>query len=149
MADAPPKSYRADEVNVTFGGKLISGYGEDEFVAIAMAKPRVEKTVGADGEVAMSINADKSGEATITLMPTSDSNDVFQDLLDRNERGPGIKYYPLIIRDLNGRAKFSAPHATVSEEPAITYKRGVEMRAWKLVFARRDPGAVRGSKAAT
>lgn len=143
------KTYRADEVSVNIKGRLIEGYGEDEFVSIEMSAPRTTKTVGSSGEVVFSQNADKSGTVTITLLQSSASNDYFQEWLDRNERGPGLDYRPLVVRDLNGRAKFSAPHCTIEEEPQITYGRSASMRAWKIGFARRDPGGIRGSTAAT
>jgi phage terminase large subunit GpA-like protein len=142
------KSYRADEVSVNIKGRLVEGYGEDEFVSIEMSAPRTSKTTGSDGEVVFSQTADKSGSITITLLQTSAANDYFQEWLDRNERGPGLEYRPIVVRDLNGRAKFSAPHCTVEEEPQVVYGRSASMRAWKLGFARRDPGGIRGSAGA-
>ena len=146
---APPKSYRADEVVVDFGGKRISGYGEDEFVSIADSTPRASKLVGADGEVVVSQHADKSGEVTITVLTTSDSNDIFQDALDRNQRGPGMVYKSLTVRDLNGRAKHLFAHCWVQEAPTVVHGRSGRAHAWKLGYASRAPGGIRGSAAAT
>jgi hypothetical protein len=146
---APPKVYRGDEVLCDFGGKRISGYGEDEFVSIADSTPRASKLVGTDGEVIVSQHADKSGEVTVTLLITSDANDIFQDALDRNQRGPGMEFKPLLVRDLNGRAKHSFPHCWVMEAPTVVYGRSGRAHAWKLGYASRVPGGIRGSAPAT
>lgn len=110
-----------------------------------MGSPRTSKLVGADGEVVFSQSADKSGSVTLTFLQTSSANDYLQEWLDRNERGPGLEYRPLVVRDLNGRAKFSAAHATIEEEPQVVYGRSGSSRAWKLAFAVRDPGGIKGS----
>lgn len=142
---AMPKSYRPKECTVNIGGRRIEGYGEDEFVSWSMSGVRAEMTVGSLGEVVFSGTEDVSGTLDLTLLSTSESNDYMQDWLDRNERGPGLSFRPVVVRDLNGRAKFSAAHCTILESPQVAYGRTAGMRTWKLGFAARDPGAVRGS----
>jgi hypothetical protein len=146
---APPKSYRANEVLVDFGGKKITGRGDDEFISIADSEALTSKLVGGDGETVFSQHSDESGEVTVTVLATSDANDVFQDQVDAQRRGPGIPYKRLIVRDLNGRAKFIFPYCCVQGKPTVVYAKSARSHAWVLAYSHSLPGAIKGSQAAT
>lgn len=146
---SPPKRYRANEVLVDRGGKKISGRGEDEFISISDSEPVTTKIVGADGEVVVSQNADESGEITCTVLAASDANDVFQDSLDAQRRGPGIPFERMTVRDLNGRAKFIFPHTWIQGKPTVVYAKGAKAHAWVIGYSSSLPGSIRGSQAAT
>lgn len=146
---APPKSYRANEVLVDLGGKKITGRGDDEFVSIADSEALTSKLVGTDGEVVVSQHNDESGEVTLTVLQTSDANDILQDQADAQRRGPGIPYKQLTIRDLNGRAKFVFPYTWIQAKPTVVYAKGARAHAWVLGYSHSLPGSIRGSAPAT
>ncbi len=140
------KIFNPDEVTLTVGGKLIGGFADGGFLEIAEPSPRVTKVVGTDGEVVISRHMDRSGEGTLTLLQTSDSNDVFQDMADAMATGDLVgAIKPFYAADRNGRAKHEATHCWVAEAPSSGYDRGAQPRAWKLGFGTLK-NAIRGSK---
>lgn len=146
---APPKTHRLSEVLCDFGGKKISGYGDDETFSLAPKEAVASSLEGGDGEVVVSMMSSEMGEVTITVLQTSDANDVFQDQLDAQKRGPGIPYKRLTIRNLNGRAKHIFPHCWVQARPTVVYGKSARAHAWVIGYAAELPGGIRGSAGAT
>lgn len=139
------KLYNADEVTLSVGGKLIdSGWATGEFISIEEQAPRINSEVGTDGEATVSREMNRSAVVTVKLSSTSDGNDVFQDMADSNENGPGLPgIKSLFIRDRNGRSKHQGD-CLVQSVPPVSYDRGRTVREWKL-FVPRMKNAVRGN----
>jgi hypothetical protein len=133
MSTRPTKKYLPDEITVQVGGDLIHGWAPGEFVVIEENAPRMEQVVGTDGEVAVSRILDRTATITIKLLQTSDSNDIFEDMMAKNQNGPGLPGVKnIMIRDRQGRSLHEAPQCFVLEAPSATYDKSATPREWKL-----------------
>mgnify|MGYP000020098962 CR=1 FL=1 len=127
MADV--KTYRAKDVMVIYGAKQLHGFSEDSIVSI---KPRGEGTqtyVSADGEVARSMDPDKTIEITVTLAHTSESNDYLSQLYEMDrETGKGM--LPISIKDLSGRTLAQASEAWISNHAEVKRDKNIAEQEW-------------------
>lgn len=119
------KIYNPDEVTLTVGGAQMAGYADGSFVTIKPSAPRIVKVVGTDGQYSISKHADRGATLEITLMQTSDSNDVLDALVDL----PGFGVY---LRDRNGRTLREAPAAWIEEVPEEDFDRSAGERKWMI-----------------
>lgn len=130
---ASVKTYDPKKVIIIFGGKTITGYTDGTFVNITPSGEGIPKIVGADGEIARSIDPDDTYEVALTLMQTSSSNDFLSASYEANRRSGGLML-PILIKDGTGRTLFSAAQAWVSGFPETGF--GVtaeETREWTIL----------------
>lgn len=74
-------TYDPKEVTINWNGKsLASGLAPDSFVTVSRAEDSFSKTVGADGTVARTRIADRTGEVELTLMQNSPINAILSTL---------------------------------------------------------------------
>ncbi len=141
------KTYNADEVTLMVGGQSIeSGFADGQFLLIEEQAPLIQTAVGTDGEVAVSRDNNRSAIITVSLMGTSDGNDVFEDMAQQNEKGPGIGLRSLYIKDENGRSIHEGD-CLVQARPAKGYDRVAVAVQWKL-FVPKLKNQVRGNRRA-
>ncbi len=132
------KVYNPDEVVLTVGPVILtSGFAEDTFIEIEQDTDDTEDVVGVDGEVTVSRTNDRRATATFTLMQTSDGNDGLSALSNLTRNAPGMvgAINAFIVKDLNGRALYTAQNSWVSAPPPVTYGRKATERAWKVRIA--------------
>lgn len=137
-------TYDPKRIMIIFGGKQITGMAEDDMVTINPLGEGMQIFVGADGEVARSIDPNECFEVTISLSTASKSNDYFSNMynLDR-ENGGGIA--PLLIKDLSGSTMFFAKEAWVQNFPEATRGRTVATQSWTLNTGKVDSPIVGGN----
>ena len=125
------KTYDPKKVIVIFGARRLKGMSEDSIVSIKPQGDGLQTYVGADGDVARSLDPDATYEVTVSLNTTSNSNDYLSNMYtyDR-ESGNGIA--PLLIKDLAGTTLFSAPEAWVSNMPEASRGLTVDTQEWVL-----------------
>ncbi len=124
-------TYDPKRVMVIFGTHQIHGMSEDDIVSVSPLGDGMQIHVGADGEVARSIDPNHCYEVTISLATTSKSNDYLSNMfnLDGNTGG-GIA--PLLIKDLAGSTLFYAAQAWVQNAPEMGKHRTVDTQEWTL-----------------
>jgi hypothetical protein len=116
-------------VIVTFCGATLQGFADGTFVAIERSSDSFTKHVGADGEVARTQSADKSGTVTVTLLQTSASNDVLSALAVADER-TGLGTGPLSVVDASGRTVALCAEAWIKKPASIGFSKEAEGREW-------------------
>lgn len=142
------KAYNADEVTLAVGGKSIeAGFADGQFILIEPRNPKIQTAEGTDGEVTVSRDPRKSAVITVSLMSTSDGNDVFQDMVDQMDSGAGIALRSLTIKDGNGRSLHEGD-CIVQDPPPKGYDRVAGPVQWKL-FVPNLRHQVRGNRRAT
>lgn len=130
------RTYNSSRVLVVVGGIPLTGLAEDTFVEITPAAARVTASVGADGEIARSINPNRMHTVTITLQATSASNDALSGLAFVDESTDGGGVFPILIQDLSGRTMFAASQAWISSLPSITFGAEAGEREWTITTGR-------------
>ncbi len=66
-------NYDPKKVTVNVGGRIITGFADSSMVTVSASEDRVTPTVGAQGDVVYSENANESGSVVMSFQPTSAS----------------------------------------------------------------------------
>ena len=123
------KTYDPKKIIIIFGVRRLTGMSEDSIVSIKPQGDGLQTYVGADGDVARSLDPDATYEVTVSLNTTSNSNDYLSNMFNYDrETGNGIA--PLLIKDLAGTTLFSAPEAWVSNMPEASRGLTVDTQEW-------------------
>jgi hypothetical protein len=119
-------------VTLMFGGQAIVGYAEGTFINAARSEDAFSFRAGSDGQVVRSRNRNRTGSVTITLLPSSPSNDILSGIALADEQA-GLGVYPLFIKDLSGTTLVTAPSAWVRKLAELAFaKEASEDREWVL-----------------
>lgn len=79
-------NYDPKKVTVNVGGRIITGFADSSVVSISSSEDRVTPSVGAQGDVVYSENANESGNIVMSLQITSASLPYLKKLaIDRQE----------------------------------------------------------------
>jgi hypothetical protein len=127
--------YDPKKVILTYAGQQVNlGTAAGTFITAERNSDLVQMYVGSDGEYLAAVNRDKSSVVTLTLMGSSQANDILQAQLALTESG-GQGGAPLQLADLNGRTVLFAAEAWVMRPPSVGYgQEGADMdREWALV----------------
>ena len=123
------KTYDPKKIIIIFGARQLTGMSEESIVSIAPNGDGLQTYVGADGDVARSLDPDATYEVTVSLNTTSNSNDYLSNMYNYDrETGDGIA--PLLIKDLAGTTLFSAPEAWVANMPEASRGLTVDTQEW-------------------
>ncbi len=66
-------NYDPKKITLNIGGRIITGYAESSVVSVSASEDRVTPSVGVQGDVVYSENANESGSVTLSLQATSAS----------------------------------------------------------------------------
>lgn len=134
------KTYDPGKVVVTAFGRTIQGFADGTFVKVSRATENFTKQVGINGEVTRSYSRDKSGEITLTLMQTSDSNDILSAAAAADEASPGTGagIGTFQLKDLNGRTLLHADEVWVRKPADVENAKESGQREWVLDAAKLD-----------
>ena len=125
--------YNADLYVISLGGVRIQGFADGEFLTIKPSRPKFERTVGVDGEVARARNSDRTTECVIKLLQTSASNLYLSTLLQTDMDAPnGAGVVPLLMQDISGNSIVTADQAWIVDFPELSYDRGVKTTEWTI-----------------
>lgn len=141
-------TYNANEVTISFAGALIDGgFGDGEFLRIEPEGDETVDVAGTGGDVAVSPTNDRRATVTITLLQTSEQNDVLSAILTAGRATPqGIAIGPLFVQDRLGRGLWEGAAGWIQRPPIVTMDRAATPREWILRVAqleRTDGGNVR------
>ena len=126
---AAPKTYNPENVKITVGGAPISGFADGTFIKVSRSSEAFTKVTGADGQITRVKSADKSGEITLTLTQSSQSNAILQAIALVDETsGKGV--VPIAIIEINTGNAFVAGSAWIRKVPDAEYGKEVSNREW-------------------
>lgn len=124
-------TYDPNQVTVTVGGKIISGFAPDAMVTAARNVDTWGLTVGVDGTGARAKSNNLSGRFTITLLQTSASNDDLQAIYTADElsnKGP----LPVYVRDAGGETVASCLTGWIVRPADISYGSSIANKEWVI-----------------
>ncbi len=129
--------YNPLNVIVTFGPLPLSGLNADDIVTIEFDEDAVTKTVGAQGEVVWTVNANKGGKAKVTTLQGAPVNALLSAMAasTRPDRAPLI-VRPFVMTDLGGTALAVGPQAVIKKVPPIVRKKGHASLEWEFDIAK-------------
>jgi len=141
-------TYDPKKVAVIFGARQITGFSEDDMISIESSGEGMTKVVGADGEVARSIDPNETSKVTFHLMGSSQSN-VFLSELYNLDRATGAGILPLIIKDLSGSTMFFAQQAWVVNLPSFDMGRQLGTCDWEIDTGQVSEPIIGGNESAS
>lgn len=127
-------TYNPRKTTMALGNHIASGFADDSFISVEPASDGTSVVVGADGEVARSIDPARIYTVKVSLLQNSATNDFLQKKFDRDsQEGDGT--FSVNINDLIGGQKFTSAIAW-AKKPA-TWSRGKQQgnREWEIVAA--------------
>jgi hypothetical protein len=87
------RTYSPKNVNALFSSLKLTGFAEGSFIQAVRSSDNSSSVVGSQGDVGLTVNADKTGTITFTLLQNSTSNATlshvqnYQDINDELLRG--------------------------------------------------------------
>lgn len=137
-------TYDPKKVVLIFGGRQITGFAEDDMITIRPNGEGMQLFVGADGEVARSIDPNHTFEIEISLSTASKSNTYLSEQYNKDRR-TGNNMQPLLAKDLAGDTLFYARQAWISNFPEATRGRTVTSQSWTFQTGQIDSPIVGGN----
>lgn len=136
--------YNPDHIIPAWGSTVFSAFGADSKVTGARLKDGTAMHVGADGQVTVTMNPDRSGMITVVLVQGSEVNTELLIVQQTQENTGRLQKRPFSITDLSGGPLINSPNAWIRKIPDHEYGMAeAKERVWifdcdKLLFV---PGA--------
>ncbi len=132
------KEYSFLNTLLLVNGVEIGGFDEgDDVIVLDRINDSASHKVGADGEMSLSISADRSGTVTFRLMQTSDSNQYLSGLITAQENGAFI---PLFVqfKDTKGDDLGSGTQGYINRPATMTRGAANNSQEWIVTVERLD-----------
>jgi len=126
-------NYNPTEVDIIYGPVKVEGYAAGEFVTLSQEEDTFLKVVGADGELARSLNPNDATVVTIKLIQTSKSNALLSALLQLDKATGGRSPQVLLIKDRSGFTLNAFPTAWIVKPPDQPLDKQATSREWQLI----------------
>lgn len=130
------KVYDPDQVLIYFGGAIIQGFADGEFITVEQMTEGFQEVIGTDGEVARSKTNDHRVKIVLKLMQTSSSNAFLSalhnvDLYTPN--GAGVTTFSM--QYLQGGTICQGNQAWIVKYPDASSDRTAKSREWEIHIA--------------
>lgn len=113
---------------VIFGVQQLTGMAEDDMITIKPLGDGAKQYVGADGEVARSLDPNMTYEVSVSLSTASKSNEYLSNLYNK-DRSTGDCVLPLLVKDMGGSTLFSGK-AYIANFPESKRGRTISSQTW-------------------
>jgi hypothetical protein len=132
-------TYSPDEVVVIISqpssgvSTRVTGYMEDSFVSVTPDVETWTHVTGADNHATRVYNANRSGKITLSLLQSTNSNDILTQLWERDaalKNSQGL--FTILVADKSGRSVHSSLEAYIGKRPDAVYGNGVNGREWVI-----------------
>lgn len=132
------KSYSFLDTLLLVNGVEINGFDEgDDTIIVARNNDSAAHKIGTDGEMSVSISADRSGSFTFRLMQTSDSNSYLSSLISAQENDVFIPIF-VQFKDLRGNDLMSGTEGYITKPADVTRGQKAGSQEWVVVVERLD-----------
>ncbi len=128
-------SYSAQNVTVSFLGKVLSGFSDgDDAIMVERNKPTMSQVIGIQGDGVYSQTSDKSGVITLKLLQGCEENSFLSTKIQASEAG-GIISGELIITESGNDAKVTARKCIIEGMPKFQRGEGQTAVEWRFLSA--------------
>lgn len=139
------RTYDPKEVSVIFGAP-IKGFADGTFVSVEYNEDFFTMQIGADGDAIRAKSNNSSARVTITLLQSSESNDILSATLNLDRLSPsGDGILPFLLKDNTGRTLMTAEKMWITKPPTVAYGREGETREWVLETDNMLPSNIGGN----
>lgn len=132
------KQFSFSNTVLLVNGVEIVGFDEgDDVINLARINPSSAHVVGADGELTLSISADRSGEVSFRLLQTSDSNIYLSGLVLAAENGAFVPIF-IQFKDSSGGDLGSGTQGFITKPADMTRGTNAQGNEWMIIVERLD-----------
>lgn len=132
------KQYSFLDTLLLINGVEISGFDEgDDVINLARLNDSASHKIGIDGEMTVSISADRSGGVTFSLMQTSDSNGYLSGLVTGMENGAFIPIF-IQFKDTRGGDLGSGTQGYIKRPADMGRGQNAGAQEWMVITERLD-----------
>lgn len=124
-------TYNPKKVTCSLGTHAVSGFADDSFITVEPAGDGTSYVVGADGEIARSIDPSQVYTLKLSLLQTSPTNAYLQQMYDK-DKSDGSGTFNAEIKDILGNEKFSGT-AWVSKPASWGRGKAQGNREWEII----------------
>lgn len=132
------KDYSFLNTLLLVNGVEISGFDEgDDVISMERDNDSAAHKVGTDGEMTVSITADRSGTITFRLMQTSDSNSYLSGLISVQETGAFVPIF-VQFKDTRGNDLGSGTQGYIKRPANMVRGTNANAQEWMITVERLD-----------
>ena len=132
------KTYSFLNTIVLVNGVEITGWAEgDDVIKVNRLNDSSSHVIGADGEMAVSLSADRSGEFVMSLQQTAESNAYLSGLINAAENGLFVPVY-CQFKDTEGNDLASGTQGYLPKPADMARGTGINGQEWRVVVERLD-----------
>lgn len=124
-------TYNPKKVKIALGNHAVTGYAEDSFVTIEPLGDGVTSKAGCDGEIVRNVDPNSRFTVKLSLLANSPTNRYLQKRFEM-DRKDGNGDFPVLVKDITGKDKFTAKNAWVTKPPASTKGKEAQNKEWTL-----------------
>lgn len=123
------KTYDPSQVSVIIGGHIVGGFADNTKIRVARDEDAYSLHTGVDGEGTRAKTNNKSGTITISLLQSSESNDVLSAYVAADEISNG-GLFSAMIKDNSGTSLYAAETAYIQKYPDSEFSKEPTVREW-------------------
>ena len=132
------KEYSFLDTLLLVNGVEINGFDEgDDVIALERLNDSAAHKIGTDGEMTVSISADRSGTVTFRLMQSSDSNAYLSGLINAQENGAFIPIF-VQFKDTRGNDLGSGTQGYINRPASMTRGTNANGQEWVVTVEKLD-----------
>lgn len=132
------KNYSFLETVLLVNGVEIVGYDEgDDVIQLNRLGDSASHLIGADGEMTVSLSADRSGEVIFRVLQQSDSNQYLSGLMTAQENGLFVPVF-VQFKDTQNNDIGSGTQGYIPKPADMTRGTNVQGQEWRIVVERLD-----------
>ncbi len=119
-------------------GVEITGFDEgDDVISLTRLNDSTTHKIGTDGEMTVSISADRSGNVVFRLMQSSDSNNYLSGLINAQENGAFVPIF-VQFKDTKGLDLGSGTQGYITKPADMVRGTNANSQEWTIVVERLD-----------
>lgn len=132
------KNYSFNNVILLVNGVEIEGYDEgDDVITLERLNDSAAHKIGTDGEMTVSMSADRSGTVRFRLMQTSDSNPFLSALVNLQENGAFVPVF-VQMKDVNSDDFASGTQGYIPRPASMVRGVNANSQEWTITVERLD-----------
>tara|TARA_R110000822_G_scaffold84867_3_gene199030 strand:- start:12031 stop:12447 length:417 start_codon:yes stop_codon:yes gene_type:complete len=132
------KEYSFLDTIFLVNGVEISGWDEgDDVISLDRINDSAAHKIGTDGEMTVSISADRSGNIVFRIMQSSDSNKYLSGLINAQENGAFIPIFAQ-FKDTKGLDLGSGTQGYITKPAGMTRGTNANGQEWIITVERLD-----------
>lgn len=132
------KQYSFLNTLLLVNGVEITGFDEgDDVIQLARINDSAAHSIGTDGEMTISISADRSGTVTFRIMQTSDSNALLSAFINAQENGAFVPIF-VQFKDTKGNDLGSGTQGYINKPADMTRGTNAQPQEWTITVERLD-----------